>query len=366
MLRIFGAMEVLRLVLLPFAWLYAIVLRARHALYDTGLVHSERPAPPCIAVGNIALGGTGKTPHVELVLRTLIAQGSQEPLAGLAVLSRGYGRRSQGFAEVQLKDDAGQAGDEPLMLKRKFPGVRVFVDADRVGGVQKISKLMPKVRAVVLDDALQHRRLRASLNLVLTTWRRPWYRDHLLPAGRLRDLPYRARQADAVIVTKCPCRPTADEQQRYRRRLKLLPHQELFFSGMEHGMAEAVNAAAQDHSVDRSTAVLLLTGIADARALKDHLRPQCASLRHMAFGDHHAYSDADLTRVADVFHSFAAGPKMLVTTEKDAARLGAAMITGVLKDIPVAVIGVRAVILNEPYAFEALIRSHVTTHTTDR
>ncbi len=366
MLRIFGAMEVLRLLLLPFAWLYAGVLRARHALYDVGLLRSERPVPPSIVVGNIALGGTGKTPHVELVLRTLIAQGGHVPLAGPAVLSRGYGRRSAGFAEVQLDDAAERAGDEPLMLKRKFPGVRVFVDADRVAGMHEICRRMPDVRAVVLDDALQHRRLQASLNMVLTTWRRPWYKDHVLPAGRLRDLPFRARQADVVIVTKCPRLPTADEQQRYRRRLKLRPQQVLFFSGMEHDAPKPLNDAAQGMQPDRSTAVLLLTGIADAHALKDHLQPLCASLRHMAFADHHAYSDADLAKVARVFHSFAAGRKLLVTTEKDAARLGAATSTGRLKDVPVAVIGVRAVILNEPFAFEALIRTHVTTHTTDR
>ncbi len=357
-------MSALRLLLLPLAWLYAAVLRIRHALYDLGWLKSTTPGVPTIVVGNIALGGTGKTPHVELVLRTLLGTKGDTPI--LATLSRGYGRKGTGFAEVQVDDSAEAMGDEPLMLKRKFSGVHVFVGADRVAGVQEICQRVPGVQAVVLDDALQHRKLKGSLNLVLTAWQHPWYNDHLLPAGNLRDLPYRARQADAVIVTKCPAAPTPEEKQRIRRRLGLRKQQALFFSGLEYDAPRPLNAEGTNVSLESNTAVLLLTGIADPAPLEAYVRQQCGTVQHLAFGDHHAFTEAELAKVAALFHSFAAGRKILVTTEKDAARLGTAFTSGPLKDLPAAAIGIRAVMTHEPFAFEALIRTHVATHPTHR
>lgn len=363
-------MAALRLLLLPIAWLYGLALRLRHVLYHIGWLRSFQPAAPTIVVGNIALGGTGKTPHVELVLRTLMATNGGGPVPALATLSRGYGRRGTGFAEVSVADDAATAGDEPLMLKRKFTGVRVFVGADRVAGLERIRQQIPGLRAVVLDDALQHRRLNAGLNLVLTTWQRPWYKDHLLPAGNLRDLPGRARQADAVIVTKCPALPNAAEQQQWRTKLGLRPDQPLFFSGLDY---EAPRSLAGDGQVPcgSGSAALLFTGIADAAPLLAHVRTLYGQVRHVAFGDHHAFTVADLAHLAALFNSFAPdtfrdGPKTMITTEKDAARLPAALEQGPLKGLPIAVIGIHATILNEPYTFEALIRTHVATHPTHR
>lgn len=353
-------MHVLRLLLLPFSWLYALVLRFRHGLYDSGLLKAAVAPVPAICVGNIALGGTGKTPHVELVLRTLL------PGTTLATLSRGYGRRTSGFSEVQTHDDPGATGDEPLMLKQKFSGVRVFVGAERAAGVAAIMAAMPEVQAIVLDDALQHRALKAGLNMVLTTWQRPWYKDHLLPAGNLRDIPYRARQADAVIVTKCPLLPTPEEQYRWRRRLGLRDGQQLFFSGLEYAPPRYIAGGEGLVPAGPQTAALLLTGISDAAPLVEHARSVFGTVRHLAFGDHHRFSDAELRDVADVFHSFAHGPKTLITTEKDATRLDGPLRTGPLQGLPVAVIGIQAKILNEPHAFEALIRTHVATHPAHR
>lgn len=359
-MHIFSPMQALRLLLLPLSWPYALALRVRHALYDSGLLKASGASVPTVCVGNIALGGTGKTPHVELVLRTLL------PETAIATLSRGYGRKGTGFHEVQSDDDSNTAGDEPLMLKQKFSGVRVFVGADRAAAVRKITGLVPGLHAIVLDDALQHRAFRAGLNLVLTTWQRPWYKDHPLPAGNLRDIPFRARQADAVIVTKCPQLPSTDEQYRWRRRLKLHESQALFFSTMEYESPRFAGGPAGHVPTGPLAAALLLTGIADAAPLVEHVHGQFGVVRHIAFRDHHAFTPADLRGVADVFHSFAAGPKTLITTEKDAARLGAALVSGPLQGLPVAVIGIRARILNEPHAFEALIRSHVATHTAHR
>ncbi|MBX2983095.1 MAG: tetraacyldisaccharide 4'-kinase [Flavobacteriales bacterium] len=360
-------MSALRLLLLPFSWLYALVLRIRHGLFNSGVLHSTSPSMPTIVIGNIALGGTGKTPHVELVLRTLLDQPADAPQAPLATLSRGYGRTGTGFMEVVRMDDPQRVGDEPLMLKRKFSGVHVFVGADRVAGLQAIHAQLPDVRAVVLDDALQHRALKAGLNIVLTTWQRPWNADHLIPAGNLRDLPHRARRSDVVIVTKCPTPPTLDEQHRWRKRLGLRTEQPLFFSTLEYAAPRSLMDSGQVVPTGPDTAALLFTGIADAAPLEAHVRSLFGTVRHMAFSDHHSFTPEDQAKLARVFSSFApTDKKTLITTEKDAARLGTALVSGPLEDLPIAVIGIKAVIINEPHAFEAIIRTHVTTHSTHR
>jgi tetraacyldisaccharide 4'-kinase len=349
-----------RILLYPLALLYGLALRLRHALYDKGVLKSASPALPCIVIGNVALGGTGKTPHVELVLRTLLDNGP------LATLSRGYGRAGQHFHEVHREDAASIAGDEPLMLKRKFSGVRVFVGADRVTGVERIRGFAPEVKAVVLDDALQHRKLRGGLNLVLTTWQKPWSKDALLPAGTLRDLPLRARSADAVIVTKCPALPTTERQAQWRRELGLRNDQPLFFSGLRYEAPRSLHDASHAIATGPDASAFLLTGIANPELFAAHVRSLFRTVEHLAFPDHHVFTAADQMRIAKRFVSFAGLRKTLITTEKDAARLGSALISGPLEDLPIAVIGVKAEILNEPNAFAALLRSHVATHPTHR
>ena len=277
-------------------------------------------------------------------------------------MSRGYGRDGKRFHEVHREDDARVAGDEPLMIKRKFSGVRVFVGADRVAGIEAIMRNAPEVKAVLLDDAFQHRRLRAGLNIVLTTWSRPWNADFLLPSGTLRDVPSRARQADAVIVTKCPGPPASDEQYRWRSRLNMRPEQQLYFSAMRYAAPRALHDSTMTVRTGTGMGALLVTGIADASPLLEHVRTLFGTVEHMAFPDHHAFSTADQLRIATRFATFARLEKTLITTEKDAARLGPALIAGPLEDIPIAVIGIEVEILNDPHAFTALLRSHVATH----
>lgn len=360
----------MRSLLTPFAWLYGAVLRLRHALYDASVLRSVRPVVPTIAIGNLALGGTGKTPMLELVLRTLAGT------VPLATLSRGYGRKGTGFHEVQATDTFELAGDEPLQVKRKFPEARVFVGADRVGAIEQIEREVPGVKAVVLDDALQHRRLDASLKILLTTWQRPWCDDALLPAGRLRDLPSRRKAAQVVVVTKCPALPSPEEQLRWRQRLGLSDAQELFFAGIAYEEPKWAAGSGQLAVGSRQSAVrqgpiegdcllptahcLLFTGIENPQPLIDHLQ-RSRTVQHLAFPDHHAFTRADLERIAQRFATFAAGPKTLVTTEKDAARLGSLNGTP-LDGLPLATIGMRAVILNEPDRFAELIRRHARPH----
>lgn len=356
-----------RTLLWPFSLLYGLLLRIRHALYDLKILRSTRPTVPTIAIGNLALGGTGKTPMLELVLRTLHGIGP------IATLSRGYGRTSTSIHEVEASDGAERSGDEPLQVKQKFPEARVFVGADRVKAINVIQQEVPGVKAVVLDDALQHRKLNAGLNILLTTFQRPYHDDALLPAGNLRDLTSRAKAAQIVVVTKCPTLPSADEQQWWRVRLGLKEGQQLFFSGIGYdefvvrgSQTEGDNGRRTSNYEPRTTNLLLLTGIADPAPLLAHLRGEFAHVEHKAFPDHHRFTPADLQGLAERFHKFAAGPKALITTEKDAARLRPVLKGSPLEGLPIAVIAMRTMILNEPDRFAELIHRHVGTHTAHR
>ncbi|MBK8341768.1 MAG: tetraacyldisaccharide 4'-kinase [Flavobacteriales bacterium] len=329
-------------------------------LYDRGVLKSTRPAVPTIAVGNLSLGGTGKTPHVELVLRSL------QDIAPLATLSRGYGRSGTEFREVLSDNTDLQRGDEPLQIKWKFPLVRVFVGADRVMAVALIEAQVPGIKVVVLDDALQHRPLNAGLNILLTTWHKPFFEDALLPAGTLRDVRSRSKTAQVVIVTKCPIAPDASERQRWKDSLGLKQDQVLHFSGIHYDPPGWFLPTEGPVPMGQLTSALLFTGIADPDPLAIHARSLWGRVEHLSFPDHHPFSPSDLGRLAGVFSSFAADPKLLVTTEKDAMRLRSVIAGSPLEGLPIAVIGMRAVVLNEPERFASLLRDHVDPHSAHR
>jgi tetraacyldisaccharide 4'-kinase len=238
---------------------------------------------------------------------------------------------------------------------------------------------VPALQAVVLDDAFQHRRVDAGLDILLTTWHRPWHRDALLPAGRLRDLPSRARFADVVVVTKCPGLPSAEERQGWRKELGLGVGQELFFSGIRYDVPRSVGRPSGSDTYRRTlqdlrgelgamseTQILLITGIADPAPLLAHVQGLFAKVEHAAFPDHYRFTEGDLQGLAARCAKFAPGPKMLLTTEKDATRLLPLLPGSALQDFPLAVIAMQAVILNEPERFAALIRDHVATHPAHR
>lgn len=348
-----------RTLLAPLALVWGVVLRVRHALYDAGWLRSVGPAVPTIVIGNLSFGGTGKTPHVRLVLDALTDVGP------VATLSRGYGRSGTHVQEVGTGDDARQVGDEPLMLKQAHPEARVFVGADRVSAIEAIRTAVPEVRAVVLDDALQHRRLNAGMNILLTTWGKPYCDDALVPAGTLRDLRTRSHAAQVVIVTKCPPGVQDLESGRWRERLGMEPHQRLFFSGLEHGAPRSLNGEESVPMGPRTTA-LLVTGIADPRPLVEHVRSAWGTVRHLAYPDHHRFSKADMDRLVEAFATFAGREKTIVTTEKDAVRLTPWIQGGPLARIPIAVVPVKARILNDPDGFNALIRQHLGAHSAHR
>ena len=281
---------------------------------------------PTVCVGNITVGGTGKTPHTEMILR-LLQESDRWGNAGQAVLSRGYKRKSKGFQTVQADSTAAFAGDEPLQIKRKFPAVTVAVDKNRVEGCKKLVEDGADI--IVLDDAFQYKKLHASLNIVLVNYRRPVFEDSLLPFGRLRDLPSRIVDADIVIISKCPHEMEPEERGQWRTRLGLREDQPLFFTTTEYDAPVPVWPEEADPRYNYSKTVVLFSGIADDTPLRAHLSDTYKIVEAMKFPDHHAYTRGDIRQidVAVREHPTAA----LLTTEKDAARVLDC------KDVPAAI-----------------------------
>ena len=297
-----------------FLFPYWLVLRIRHALYDSGRLKSTRHPVPVISVGNLTVGGTGKTPMVEYLVRLLHDD------RRVAVLSRGYKRRSRGFRWVNADDTARLAGDEPLQIKRKFPDIPVAVDKDRNRGVGQLLALPDGERpdCILLDDGFQYRKLQPTIQLVLVDFNRPVFSDNLLPLGRLRDLPEQIRRADAVVVTKTPRQLEALERLELRQQLHLRPTQPMLVASLHYGAPQPVFPEGDRHYV-YSHEVYLFSGVADDRPILAHLTDSYAHIDHKRFGDHHAFSRAD--QRALVRYARRHPRTLMLTTEKDAMRL---------------------------------------------
>ena len=299
--------------LLPVSWLYGLGVGARNLLYDSGVLATHRFGLPIITVGNLAVGGTGKTPHTEHLIRLLSQQWH------VAVLSRGYKRRSHGYVLANDSSTALDIGDEPFQMKRKFGGIDVAVDADRCHGIEQLLATV-KPQVILLDDAFQHRRLTPGLSILLLEHDRLGG-DLLLPAGRLREPMGAMKRAHLIVVTKCPPTMSSDDMEAIRQRLTLLPHQRLHFSTIDY--ETPVDATGTPAPLQRDTSVLLITGIAHPRPLHDWLVGQARQVVHLAYGDHHHFTASDIDRINTTFGALPA-PAIVMTTEKDAARLTAA------------------------------------------
>ena len=296
--------------------IYRLILALRHLAYDKGWKKTFTAGVPTIGVGNITVGGTGKTPHTELILRRLL-QSDRWAYANLAVLSRGYKRSSRGFQVVSRDSTAAFAGDEPLQIARKFPVVTVAVDKNRVRGCEKLMA-DNHARLIVLDDAFQYRKLSATLNVVLVDWNRPVYQDKLLPWGRLRDFPSRLQKAHIVLVTKCPAEVDDWTRQEWRRRLKLSAAQQLFFTTVAYNAPEPVFPEA-DPRYTYSQRLVLVSGIANNAPLRSYLSDTYKIAQRLDFPDHHRFTRADIRRLRAAVRENPTA--CLMTTEKDAQRL---------------------------------------------
>ena len=309
-------------VLTPFAWLYGGVTSLRNRLFDWGVLPSERFPLPVICIGNLVVGGTGKTPHVEYLVRLLSGR------YRVAVLSRGYKRRTKGFRLADMTDSSETIGDEPFQLKTKFPHLLVAVAEDRREGIRRLRELPKEQRPqlLLLDDAFQHRYVKPSFAILLTDSHRLYTRDALLPVGRLRESVKGADRADVVVVTKCEPLPTEVERVAIRKELALREGQALCYSEIRYGDLCPLFPEATQPRTLASVAeeeVLLWTGIAHPEPLERLLRQHAKRLTAMAFPDHHAFSKADAHRIDAVYQQLPSSKKLMIVTEKDAARLRA-------------------------------------------
>ena len=289
----------MKILLAPISWMYGLVVWIRNLLYDDHILHSTKVAIPTIGVGNLAVGGTGKTPMTEYLVSLLSKRYK------VAVLSRGYGRTTKGFRLANEQDTAYTIGDEPMQIYTHFPNVPVAVCADRVKGVKRLQYLFPDLQCVILDDAYQHRPLRCGCYILLTPYDRLYVHDHMLPWGKLRDVPSQSIRANVVVVTKCPEKMLPIDRRVVANALQLPSYQQLVFSRIVYQPLVLPGTP------------LLLTGIANPQPILTYLREQYPDTDLLAFPDHHVFTDIDQKAILSKAKDYTC----VVTTEKDFMRL---------------------------------------------
>ena len=305
--------------LLPLSWLYGLGVKFRNMLFEVGILQSRSFDVPVISVGNITVGGTGKTPHVEYLISLL------KDKVKVAVLSRGYKRKTRGFVIADENATAKTVGDEPLQMKRKFgDDITVAVDRNRCHGIDRLTgnDSPGDIDVVLLDDAFQHRYVTPGINILLVDYHRLIIYDKLLPAGRLREPLNGKNRADIVIVTKCPHDLKPMEYRVITKAMDLFPFQRLYFTRLDYNNLTPVFGG-KDMPLDKISHdehILLLTGIASPRQMIEDLTPLCSNIKPLTFGDHHSFTSSDVDRINSEFAAMPQ-PKMIVTTEKDATRL---------------------------------------------
>lgn len=300
-----------RKILYPFSLLYGLLVAARNKSYDTGLFKSFKFRTPTIIVGNLNLGGTGKSPQIEYLIDLLRKEYE------VAVLSRGYKRKTKGFYLADKNTTAKQIGDEPMQFHNKFEEIKVAVDADRVNGINQLNLLKNKPQVILLDDAFQHRRVVAGLNILLTTYSDLYIDDIILPAGNLRENKGGANRANIIIVSKCPELLSEKDQIKISNKLNPLANQKLFFTTIKYHTSIR-NATSEISLIDLiNFEVLLVTGIANAKPLLSYLESKKNRFKHLKYSDHHNFSNADKEKIKLEFAKLKANKKVILTTEKD-------------------------------------------------
>jgi tetraacyldisaccharide 4'-kinase len=308
------------LLLRPLSVCYCVITSLRNYLFDKGVLKTQSFPFPVICVGNITVGGTGKTPHVEYIAGLLSKS------VKTAVVSRGYMRSGKGFRIVNPSDNADLTGDEPLQIASGLPHVTVAVDADRAEGIRKILEIDPGIHSVILDDGFQHRSVKAGLNILLTDYGRLMTRDCLLPLGRLRESLRGSSRAEVIIVTKTPADITSVKITELKKEISPLPRQSFFMTTFEYGDLKTVFDIEKEKSpthrkISPGTGVLLVTGIANPEPLLNYIRLTTENITNIAYSDHHKFSISDIEHIREAYESIKQEDKLIVTTEKDAVRL---------------------------------------------
>lgn len=330
-------MKLLRILAWPFSLLYGLAVVLRNKCFDLGIFPStEIKEVSLIGVGNLSAGGTGKTPHVEYLVRLLY------PKYKVATLSRGYGRKTSGFRMADKSATTLDIGDEPKQFRHRFhEDVAVAVDGNRVHGVRKLIEKIQGLQVVLLDDAFQHRRIKPGLQILLTDYSQLFYEDHLLPTGYLREPAYGVRRADIIIVTKTPQIFSPLERKRIIREINPQPYQQVYFSTIIYGdfvpfgNLPELKTESKEVFFSKNSSVILLTGIANSHSLEYFLKDKVKELVPFRFRDHHEFSPDDLKQLQEKFKNLKAENKIIITTEKDAMRLQKPGLAEYLGELPV-------------------------------
>lgn len=311
-------MKTLRKLLFPFSIIYGFITWIRNKCYDYGIFKSFSFDIPVISVGNLRVGGTGKTPQIEYLIRLL------QPAKRVAVLSRGYQRKSSGFLMAQNGMDANVLGDEPYQYFKKFPEIIVAVDEKRVHGIQQLLKVPNPPEIILLDDAFQHRSVKPGLSILLTTFNDLYVEDIVLPAGNLREFKTGAVRSDIIIVTKSPENLSEKHQAEIIKKLNPTKEQSVYFSAIFYNE----NLIGKEHlSINelQDYEVLLVTGIANPKPLINFLQTRNINFKHLSYPDHHGFTHQDIKKISDTYNTILSQNKIILTTEKDYVRIFAGL-----------------------------------------
>lgn len=308
---------VIKILISPFALIFRIISVVRNKMFDLRILSEKQFSMPVIGIGNITVGGTGKTPHIEYLINLLNNKYK------LAVLSRGYKRNTHGFMESDYSSTSLSIGDEPMQMRKKFEkDLIIAVSEDRVKGIKKLREKHPELEVILLDDSYQHRYVKPGMNILLVDYNRPIFSDHFLPLGELRESGYNYDRANIVIITKCPDDIKPIDRRIFLKDLKLYPYQKAYFTSFEYGNLVSLERSTEieiENIADYS--VVLVTGIARPENLIKHLDSKVKEVVHFKFKDHYKFKDADIEEIKTKFDSIKSKNKIIITTEKDAVRL---------------------------------------------
>lgn len=349
----------LKILLLPFAYLYGFVTLLRNRLYDWKILPEKKFDVHTIGVGNLAVGGAGKTPLVEYLIRLLQPQG-----LGIATLSRGYKRKTSGFVLADESSTSDDIGDEPLIYKSKYQ-VQVAVDGNRARGIQRLSATTDAPNVILLDDVFQHRSIRCGLNIVVSDFNHPFFKDEMLPAGTLREFAMGIHRADIIIISKTPERTSPVEIRTYLKDIHARAHQQVFFSYLKYADLHSIHDPAQKMDTLNELFryhVIAFSGIANPAPMLTYLREYAADVRHLPFPDHHDFSEKDLSEIERYYHSLAGGNKIMVTTEKDLMRLKKEPLWSMAKTMNIYILPVEVTFKEKEEEFNQLILKYVRSN----
>lgn len=331
----------------------------RNRLYDSGILKSYSPQKHTICVGNLSVGGSGKTPHVSYLVALLKDEFK------LATLSRGYKRKTQGFVRASEISTSKEIGDEPLLYKTKYPFLNVFVEANRVKGVKKIVEYEPDTNVIILDDAFQHRPIKCGLNILVSEYENLYFNDYLMPFGRLREGKAGVRRADIIIVSKTPDKTTAVDIRNVVKDIKPLAHQQVFFSYLKYGELYSISNVNETISTLNDLfrfKLIVFTGIANPNPMLTYLREYSAGVSHLPFPDHHEFIVSDIANIQKYYESFEGGNKLIVTTEKDLMRLKEPDIWPIAERMNIFVLPVEVTFKDKTEEFNNAILKYVRTN----